>query len=88
MENVLPGIGFRLLLPSAHRSTLLRRKLRLIPCRTNKIGEDDKNILGADCKDVMDLRQTNKAAFRKDKDRWSCVMNQCSPAVMVHPSGC
>jgi hypothetical protein len=44
-------------------------------------------FLGADFEEVMDLRQTNKAAFRKDKDRWSCVIDQFSPAVMVDPIG-
>jgi hypothetical protein len=42
---VAPGIGFRILLPTAHRSTLLRRKFRLISCRSLKIGEEERSIL-------------------------------------------
>jgi hypothetical protein len=42
---VAPGNGFRILLPTAHQSTLLRRKFRLISCRSMKIGEEERSIL-------------------------------------------
>ncbi len=44
LVSVQPRIVFWLLLPPAHRSTLLRRTFRLISCRNKKIGEEKKSI--------------------------------------------
>jgi hypothetical protein len=41
---VAPGIGFRILLPPAHRAMLLGRIFRLISCRNKKIGEEERSI--------------------------------------------